>query len=211
MKKLIAGLIAGLMLLGVVGCKLEFNTEKTIQTNHIVMPDGKILISDFDAMTIRNFLKATEEVKDYHILLNTGGGNAPNAITMINRIQNLQRQGAHITTETYGYALSAGAVVFLTGDTRIIHSGAMLMFHCSRVSSFGGVQTQKTEDMEEPMRDWLIMIDNNFAELLKEKTNLTDEEIDRWLFHEDSNFMSAEEAFKIKIATILVKDNNDNG
>jgi ATP-dependent protease ClpP protease subunit len=208
MRKLVATTMAVLMMLA-VGCKVEFNTAEEMGPGDIVMQDGTILLQDFDVTTIREFIEATAEVKDYHIILNTGGGNAFNTVTMINRIQELQGQGAHITTELIGYGLSAGSVIFLMGDTRIVHEGAILMLHgAAFVQGYERINETKACDKEglESYCDMLVMINDNFEKVLKEKTKMTDEEIHDWLHFEDANFMTAQEAYDLNIATVIIGD-----
>lgn len=210
MKKLLMTAMAALTIL-LMGCDFEVpSISLTVgddwRPGDIVMTDGTILISDFDTTTIRNFLEATKEVKNYHIVLNTGGGQAFNCVTMINRIQYLQSQGAHITTEIIGYGMSAGTVVFLLGDERIVHTGAVLMLHGAGVTAYGeryGCKSDFPDTAPDGMKEVLCMVDANFKELLLEKTDLTDEEVDKWLYGQDFNYMTAQEAFDLNLATTI--------
>ena len=168
MKKLIAITLASLMLL-VVGCKLEVEvTEK--DKYYMIMDSGKILVSGgFTEDMLREVLLATDEVKDYHILINSRGGDAYALLGMINRVEYLQSQGAHITTESYGYAFSAGLFLFLSGDTRIIHKGSALMFHCAGIQKYATRLNLKSEEVEPHTKDMLQIVDDTFVQMMLER------------------------------------------
>jgi ATP-dependent protease ClpP protease subunit len=211
MKKLLSVVLISMLIL-TVGCKIEVEvndvTPAPLESNPIVRVDGSIFIEDFSDSTVKQFFDATAEEEDfYHIVLNTKGGKASNTVTLINRIQYLQDVGSYITTEIYGYGMSAGSVLFLLGDTRIVHSGAILMFHACGVTSYGQRYTSESDfpsESPDGLKDYMQMLDANFAELLKEKTGMTDREIHDWMFFEDYNYMTAEEAFQLNIATELI-------
>jgi ATP-dependent protease ClpP protease subunit len=215
MKKLLAGILATMMIL-MVGCEITVNhKEDPSKAYTIKQPDGTLLIVDFDILTYKSFMAETTEVKDYHIVIHSLGGNATNMLGMINRIENLQAQGAFITTETYSVAMSAGANVFLLGDQRIAHSGSIFMLHAVGSSDrFGNRKTTKTIMKEYLKRaptnpstdllqtiDYYEMMDDNIRELLWKKTHMSDKDIEHWMHHENYNFMSAEEALELRVAT----------
>ena len=208
MKSKIMATALALVMMLVVGCKIEIEHTDTnasmMPTGGIVMPSGKILISDFDSTTIRNFLIATEDLKDYHFIINTGGGSALNSTTMINRIEFLQNCGAHITTEIIGYGMSAGTFLFLMGDERIVHEGAVLMLHGAGVQQGYTRMNKKTAcdaEGQEALCDFLTILDQNVIDLLRQKTLMTDKDIDSWMYFDDYNFMDSEEAFELRLAT----------
>jgi ATP-dependent protease ClpP protease subunit len=126
---------------------------------------------------------------------------------MINRIEELQTQGAHITTEIIGYGFSAGSFFFLLGDERIVHKGAILMFHGAGMQQgFTRMDAKKACNTEgqETLCDVLTMLDDNVFNLLRNKTFMEEKDIQHWMYHEDFNFMSAEEAYKLNVATTII-------
>lgn len=187
------------------GCKVEW-VDQSPEDTTIKMVNNKIIlnqgISNYD--TFGHFLKATEKLQDYHIVINSFGGASWDCISIVNRIQELQNKGAHITTEVYGFAMSAGAVIFLTGDTRIMHTGAALMFHCARVGNFMRTRTIKSKDLESYYKDGLQIIDDLFINILREKTVMSEAEIQHWMYFEDKNFMTDKEAKRLNVATKLI-------
>jgi ATP-dependent protease ClpP protease subunit len=199
MKKLVATTLAVLMML-VVGCRIEVDT--TTRYNPMVMESGKLMVSGgFSEEMLSDFLRATDEVKDYHILINSKGGAAFAALGMINRIEDLQSKGAHITTESYGYSFSAGTYLFLAGDTRIAHTGSAFMFHAAGVNTYGGRSTLKSEGLDPSTYDMLNICDDVFIQMMMERTTMSLDDANYWLYFEDFNFMTSEMAFELNVAT----------
>ena len=202
MKKLIATMAAALMLL-TVGCNFDFSLSNTSK-QYMEMDSGKIMITGmFNEAMLASFLRATDEVKDYHILINSFGGSAYDLLGMLNRIEDLQSRGAHITTETHGYAMSAGSILFLSGDTRIAHTGSGFMIHAAGIDAFVGRKTIKTVDIPQHEYDLLKIVDEVFIQMLMERTTMSLEEANRWLYFEEANFLRSEKAFELNIATEL--------
>jgi ATP-dependent protease ClpP protease subunit len=218
MKKLLSLALAGLMTLTLIGCKIEIDANDVTPQDggnwEVLQEDGTIWIEGFDENALKSFMHRTSEVKDYHIVIQSGGGSCFNTVAMINRIQELQAQGAYITTETYGIAFSAGSYLFLTGDERIIHSGAGLMFHGCGLTSYGTRVDQrklmnegdKPDQMD--MYDLLSDVDENFVNLLR-RAGLEDNEIRDWMFGSDNNFMNWRDAVELNIATAWIGDDGD--
>lgn len=209
MKKLLSIVLAGLLILSVGGCKIEVKDTTEVQNAwEVLQPDGTILVDSFDYPSLKSFLHRTTEVKDYHIIIHSPGGVAVNCVAMMNRIADLQRQGAVITTEVLGMGLSGGALLFIMGDNRIIHDGAVLMFHSAGFVWSGERMNAKklyktgNPDMM-PSGDFLSMLDDRFAKRMKE-LGLTDKEVEDWLYHEDANFMNAAEALELNLANGLI-------
>jgi len=168
----------------------------------IVFPPG-ILAGD-----AISYLKALQDERNYHIIIDSFGGSAYDTIAIINRIAELQDKGFVITTEAYGYTLSGGALIFIMGDIRIIHSGATLMFHGAGFSGPYGnrkslrdyVLKGKT-DLALAVVESLAILDNKFALELQERIGFSKDEIIRWLYALDYNYMSSAEALKLHVAT----------
>ena len=123
MKKLIACLIGGLMLLSVA---------VTPVASTKIISDTKVLIDAFYTGDLAELMAATKDLKagDTFTIVSTGpGGNAWICLAMMNYIDELEAKGIHVITEIYGFAASANAFIWLAGDDRRVHKGDMLMFH----------------------------------------------------------------------------------
>jgi len=193
----------------IAGCNFSFDYDnsKSKYRSLIEMPDGRLILpSGFSTGYARDFLIDIAEDRDYHFIIENFGGSAYDMITFVNRIQELQSKGYKITTETYGYAMSAGTTFFLLGDERILHSGASLMFHGAGMNGYGGRSSLKNpESLQEFQRISLQLIDDEMIAILKEKTLMNDGEIQFWMYDLDYNFMSSKQAKKLNVATKIIK------
>ena len=175
---------------------------QTLSDDRVVFPAG-IAIGDSVS-----YLKALQEERDYHIIIDCFGGGAHDTIAIINRIMELQSKGFKITTEAYGYTMSGGAFIFIIGDTRIIHEGASLMFHGAgyagqygnRKSLRSYILTGRT-DLSPAALKSLSLIDDKFARELRRQTEMTLEDMYTYLYEYDYNYMSSNDALKLGVAT----------
>lgn len=221
MKRLLIAMALAVTLL-VPACKPLEVQNSDAPEKFITLTSGQIFIDATIGNSVGKFFYAdTQKIKDYHIVISSFGGSAADCISIVERIKYLQSQGCHITTEVYGWAMSAGAIIFLAGDDRIVSKDSMLMLHAARVMDNYGASIRSIEKEDEFMKpftppnavpsevnpDWglhhmLRMYDTIFAGLLKEKTNMSDRDINNWLFFEDANFLTGAEALELGIANI---------
>ena len=89
---------------------------------------GNITDQDFHAF----YNQTTLPLDHYTVVLNTNGGEAMACVGIMSRIVELQKQGVKFTTVVYSKAYSAGAFIFMMGDSRIMHSGSSIMWHTMR-------------------------------------------------------------------------------
>jgi ATP-dependent protease ClpP protease subunit len=213
-KRLLSWILAGVLIVAIGGCKITVD-EQLSRKDAVLdvvreFKDGRVYFpKSIAGGGAIDHIMALQEDKDYHIIVDSFGGSAYDAIAIINRLQELQRDGFHITTESYGYAMSGGAFVFAAGDTRIAHTGGVFMIHGAGFKGYGGVRHslrvyERTGvwDREPYHLDILTILDTTFKSLF---TNIgwSDREIKDWFYTDDNNFMSAEEALEMNLATIL--------
>jgi ATP-dependent protease ClpP protease subunit len=166
--------------------------------------DHKLLLgADITNYSFGHFYKSTVKDQDYHIIINSFGGSAYDLLGIVNRIEEIQSKGFHVTTEIYGYGMSAGAIIFLAGDTRIIHSNSAIMLHSSGVDVGYKRQTVRSDKLKPWVKDGLQIVDDMMMEMLWERTTMEKEEIEHWMYFEDENFMTADEAMEYNLATEL--------
>ena len=209
MRKLIISAMATLMIL-VTGCRFEYDSKDAVMEPAKIeyqaftdLGSGKLLLTpNLAGGAAVKYLHDLSVDRDYHIVIESFGGSAFDLMSVINRLQELQSLGYHITTETYGYALSAGAAIFMCGDTRIVHDGSILMFHGAGFNTFAGRKSMRSPDsLNEMEKTFIGIMDGEMIKLLIEKTDLTKEEVQNLMYKEDANFISAMRAFKKGIAT----------
>lgn len=126
MKKFILALALTLSIM--IGCS---TAPQKLENDWMASRPGTIFItgnlSETDFQSFYN--QTTYGLPEYRIILNTNGGEAMACVGIMQRIMELQRQGVKITTEVYSKAYSAGAFIFMMGDTRIMHESSTLMWH----------------------------------------------------------------------------------
>jgi ATP-dependent protease ClpP protease subunit len=96
--------------------------------------------------------------------------------------------------------MSAGSYLFMMGDERIVHRGAILMWHTVH-AQHNGVKPYTI-----PEGKWKVMgmLDRYIIREFKNATGLSDKWVHYWLESKTANFMSAETAYNVGIATHFV-------
>jgi ATP-dependent protease ClpP protease subunit len=127
MKKLTALIAAVTLSLSLfvaeVGCDVyQVGPDEITMTAHVTGIDHV----DFYAATTKTALKGITHLTVY---VDTTGGAANSTVMIVNRMREVKRRGIKITTVVQTAAMSAGALTWLEGDNRVMHSTATLMFH----------------------------------------------------------------------------------
>jgi hypothetical protein len=77
------------------------------------------------------------------------------------------------------------------------------MLHCAGTSVFGARSTVETDGLEDSTYDMLLIVDDVFIQMLLEKTTMGTKDVHNWMYFDDFNFMTAEEAYTLNLATVL--------
>jgi ATP-dependent protease ClpP protease subunit len=140
-------------------------------------------------------------VRSYRVIINTAGGEGYATTGIVSRLQEMKDRGVHITTEVYSKAFSAGAFIFMMGDTRIVHQGAVLMWH----TIIGQQVITDGKELERQHRLMIPALDENIIRLstknLPDVDPMTLETMLRW---SGETYMTAAEALQLGIATHFV-------
>ena len=122
MKNILALIMGVIMLVGFAtpaGSAMGYINRQTIMMyDNLVSGDEVDIRTQFDG-----------QEKEYLIIINSLGGSVFACMSIINHIKSLQDSGAKVSTEISGLAASAGAIIWLAGDIRIVHRSDVLMFH----------------------------------------------------------------------------------
>jgi len=184
MKKLIACLLGGLMLLSVAA---------TPVASLEIINDNKVLVNTFYVSDFADLMEATHDLKagDTFTLVSSGpGGNAWMATAMMQYIAELEARGIHIITETYGLAASANAYVWLASSDRRVHKTDMLMFHLSKMGNGRMPESEKkliTQHLDGIFRQRLLDV--------VQDTKIVNEMLD-----DENNWYTGAEIIKLGIA-----------
>lgn len=146
---------------------------------------------------IADYLLWHPQIKKLIIELHSGGGSIMEAWRAIGIIKEMQLAGVHVETRVYGLAASAGAVLFVAGDTRLVNPNAEIMIH--KVWTFTMFDI-KTPDSSQDQADVLKHFQDNINSFLRERTNLSEDQLDNKIFKKDW-WMTGAEAIELGIAT----------
>lgn len=81
---------------------------------------------------------------DIEIVFNSPGGSVFAGMDLFDYIQELRRDGHHITTASRGFAASMGGILLQAGDTRVMGKEAYILIH--EVSTWAGGKVGDLED-----------------------------------------------------------------
>ena len=136
-----------------------------------------------------------------HLYINSTGGMGAEIMTIIGVIDRFQKGiGGLVYTYNYGFAFSAGALLFLRGDIRIMHETATVMFHDAYFMGQNGLKVPKN-DPAVPAWAWkrLEYMNKWSRAYIKKRCKLSDSLIDA------EKFMQADEAVKYNVCTKIIK------
>ena len=152
--------------------------------NELVLYD---YISDYTLSEVRRFIKNASG--DIVIKINSWGGDVFSGFAIYNELS--EYKGA-ITTKVMGMAASAAALIFLSGEKRLMKAQSMLMFHKSWNCVCGNADELKKS------AETLDKIDEMMGDLIERKLELGDESINDFLVKE--TFLTVKDAMKVKAA-----------
>jgi len=210
MKKLLACILGVLMMLGVFVTPVSSEVEEVQRIEIGGQKHVHLFLTAFYDMDYYKLLKATVDMKEgdcLKITIMSSGGPALPTLAMLNHIESLKAKGIHITTESAGAILSAGAMLWITGQIRIVHSSDAVMFHTVVVRGPYGPVKRDTlpkegqwlmKQLDYYMRQYLLDIIHDTEkvnELMNADGNKEGETNENWY--------TGEEIFKMGIATEL--------
>ena len=131
------------------------------------------------------------------IELHTGGGSIMDAWRSVGIIREMQSRGVHVQMRVYGIAASAGVILLVAGDTRLVSPNAEIMIH--KIWTFTMFDI-KTPDSSQDQADILKHFQDNINEFFRDRTNLSEEQLDNKIFKKDW-WMTGAEAIELGIAT----------
>jgi ATP-dependent protease ClpP protease subunit len=144
-----------------------------------------------------DYLAWHPQIKKLIVELHTGGGSIMDAWRSVGIIKEMQSKGTHIEMRVYGIAASAGVFIMVAGDTRLVNPNAEIMIH--KIWTFAMFDI-KTPDSSQDQADTLKHFQDNINKFLRDRTNMTEEQLDNKIFKKDW-WMTGEEAIELGIAT----------
>jgi ATP-dependent protease ClpP protease subunit len=154
-------------------------------------------IGDGKLRDVADYLKWHPEIKKVIIEFHTGGGDVFDAWRSVGIIKEMQSHGVHIQTTVLGMAASAGVIMLVAGDTRLVNPNSQIMIH--KIWTFT-MFSIKTADSSQDQADVLKHFQDNINQFFRDRTNLTEEQLDNKIFKKDW-WMTGAEAIELGIAT----------
>jgi ATP-dependent protease ClpP protease subunit len=154
-------------------------------------------VQEGDEVEIRTLFDGQED--EYQIIINTPGGSAFTCMSIAQHIKSLQDAGAKVTTEVAGMASSAGAIIWIMGDERIVHKHDMIMFHSVQ---FYDLVTGETIPEHELSEGDILIKDTLNSFMVERLTKVIGKKKAESML-EGENWLTGQQAFDMGLATIL--------
>jgi len=154
----------------------------------------------FDAL---NYFNSHPEITRIVFELYSPGGSMMGAWRTVAIMDEWKARGVTIETRVFGYAASAGFLIFANGTKghRIASPTALLMWHEVLQIKRWDIATPSSKEDEARI---LRLFQNNGNDFLSSKSNLTKEEIDKLIRHQEF-WMTGAKAFEYGFADKLLK------
>lgn len=138
------------------------------------------------------------DVQKLEVRINTFGGVTAEGLTMYNRMKDFSRKRKilnpdfSIETHVDGYAYSAGSLLVLGGDKRIMHLGSQFMIHNAMAGEFGDYRAMQSAS------EWLKKTSESVASLYAAETGLKADDLQEMM--DATTFFTADETVKAGFA-----------
>ena len=152
--------------------------------------------SDVSSYTLSKEIEGLD-VDTINVYINSYGGEVAEALAICSA---LKRHKAKVITYCDGFACSAAADVFMTGDERIMSNASLLMIHNVWNIAAGDANQLRKE------ADTLEKITQVANELYLDKVSITEEELQQML--DEQTWLSPQDALEMGFATAIVGDAN---
>lgn len=152
-----------------------------------------VAIPDLNYMLRTAHMAMKDKKKPIQLQLSSFGGDVFEAITVIDTIQQIQREGRQVWVHVPGYAMSAGSVILQAGNHRSMSAHAWLMIH----DMGWDIGYKKFHDHEDEL-EFTKRLRQSFFGMYAARTGRPVEE---WIkfFDRRDKYLSPEQAFELKL------------
>ena len=148
-----------------------------------------------------DYLYRHPEFKELVVDLFTPGGSVMQAWESVGIIQEMQNRGIKVITRSYGLTASAGVVLLVAGDERIVNPHTEIMMHKLWSFQMFKIDTPDTaEDQAETMKHF----QKNINDWIIARSHLTKEKIEQCIYKKDF-WMTGREALEFGLATRFIR------
>ena len=149
---------------------------------------------------INRYLLENLEIKKLIIEIHSPGGSVMDAWRIIGLIEEMKARGIEIETRCNGVAASAGAILLVAGDKRLVSPHAEIMIHkVWQFSMFDIADPDSAEDKAEVLKHFQRNINEWFAS----RTKISVKELNSNTFHK-MWWLTGLEAVELGVATGLI-------
>ncbi len=157
-----------------------------------ILYDGMIV--DYGYLT--NRLESLKDESEINVVIKSKGGDFLDAMSIHNALRN---SGKKIICHIAPFAISAGAIIAMSGDTIYMPENGLLMFHRPKVRTEGDIK-----DSDE-LKNMVASLDASkkvLVNTLVSRTKKSVEEIEEWM--QNDKWLTADEALKMGIIDEIV-------
>lgn len=157
------------------------------------------LIGDVEDSMLISFLEDVRKADltpgdELVITVSTSGGDIDVAFAVYDLMRSLSHQGVNIVTLGLGSVASAGSIIFMAGDQRVLYPHSHILIHFGEESSSSAQEKRHYSRQEKQMRN-----------IYATRAKVTPKKATMWLNKE--TYLTAEEAVKNGIATKVLSEN----
>lgn len=161
-----------------------------------------LLIGDIEESTMSELTQkvfdaeAYKDINEIHIHINSAGGSIVDGFSLIGAMTNSTKK---IVTINDGVALSMGAIIFISGQERVMKDYSILMLHNP---SIWGMQEKDFEKGTSEQKS-LQLFKESLINIIETRTNLTKAQLNKY-FNEET-WLNAQECKKFAITDKILK------
>lgn len=181
--------------------------ENEIEIYSLIVPDSEVRIyrdwfGDEAVISGRMFRDKMKEMHgDITLRINSDGGDAFEASTIVQSVQERKKEGYKVSAIIDGMAASAASLVVTVCDDVMMSALGHIMIHCGSTFMYGN-----SDDLAKAA-SFLSGLDGSAAKLYSKKTGKT---VDSMLeYMKDETYLTAEESVEIGFADSIMEDKDD--
>ena len=183
------------------------NNDNEIEIYSLIVPDSEVGIyrdwfGDEAVISGRMFRNKMKDMNgDVTLRINSDGGDAFEASTIVQCIQERQKEGYKVNTIVDGMAASAASLVTTVCNDVMMSALGHIMIHCGSTFMYGN-----SDDLKKAA-DFLGGLDKSAAKLYSKKTGKT---VDSMLeYMKVETYLTAEESVEIGFADSIMENKDD--
>ena len=182
-------------------------SDNEIEIYSLIVPDSEVRIyrdwfGDEAVISGRMFRDKMKDMNgDVTLRINSDGGDAFEASTIVQSVQERQKEGYKVNTIVDGIAASAASLIATVCNDVMMAALGHIMIHCGSTFMYGN-----SDDLEKAA-SFLGGLDRSAAKLYSKKTGKT---VDSMLeYMKDETYLTAEESVEMGFADSVMEDKDD--